>query len=55
MVDIYVLNVRQPLVAKEGYFTIKKRLYDFNDFIEVTVNKKKIILNKNSVKKVEAH
>lgn len=55
MVNIYVLNVRQPLVVKESYLTIKKRLYDFNEFIEVTVNKKKIILNKSSVKKVEAH
>jgi len=56
MVDIYTLRARQPIVAKETYPTLKRRLFDSQAFMEVTMTDgKKVILAKNDIKKVEGH
>lgn len=56
MVDIYVLNVRQPILARETYGTIKKRLFDGRQFIEITIaKKKKEILLKTNIRRVVNH
>ena len=52
MTSIKTLTSVTPLIVKEGYQTIKKRLFTGDLFFEVTAGGSKIILNKMSVEKI---
>jgi hypothetical protein len=39
----------RPLLVKETYWTLKKRVFDANTFMEVSAEGQKIIFNKKDV------
>ena len=40
---------KEPLLIKETYWTLKKRIFDANTFMEVSAEGQKIILNKKDI------
>lgn len=40
---------KNPLLVKETYWTLKKRVFDSNTFMEVSAEGQKIIINKKDV------
>lgn len=49
---ILFVGDKEPVVAKESYLTIKKRLFDGSYFFEATVDKRKMIFSKTVVSAV---
>lgn len=50
---IILYSASGAVEVKEGYQTVKKRLFMIGDFLEVTVKGQKMVLNKSQVLRIE--
>lgn len=46
---INIKYTKNPILASETYETLKKRIYSADSFMDVSTNRRKIILNKNII------
>jgi len=46
---IKIKYAKDPIKAKETFETLKRRLYNADNFIYVSTDRKKIVLNKNII------
>ena len=49
MTIIKLFTAKEPYLVKEGYATVKKRIYTSDLFFEVTFGGQKVTLNKTNV------
>ena len=49
MTIIKLFTVKEPYLVKEGYGTIKRRIFTSELFFEVTLSGQKLIINKTNV------
>ncbi len=52
MTLVKFFGVKEAIVAKESYYTLKKRLLTSDLFMELTVDKIKITVNKSSIESI---
>ncbi len=51
---INIKYTKNPILASETFETLKKRIYSADSFMDVSTNRKKIILNKNIIISVKS-
>ena len=49
MTILKLFSVKEPMLVKEGYGTIKRRIYTSDLFFEVTLSGQKVTINKTNV------
>ena len=49
MTILKLFSVKEPMLVKEGYGTIKRRVYTSDLFFEVTLSGQKVTINKTNV------
>jgi len=49
MTILKLFSVKEPMLIKEGYGTIKRRIYTSDLFFEVTMSGQKVTINKTNV------
>lgn len=49
MTILKLFSVKEPMLVKEGYGTIKRRIYTSDLFFEVTMSGQKVTINKTNV------
>jgi len=49
MTILKLFSVKEPMLVKEGYGTIKRRVYTSDLFFEVTMSGQKVTINKTNV------
>ena len=49
MTILKLFSVKEPMLVKEGYGTIKRRIYTSDLFFEVTMSGQKMTINKTNV------
>lgn len=49
MTILKLFSVKEPMLVKEGYGTIKRRIYTSDLFFEVTMSDQKVTINKTNV------